>query len=97
MEIHEVVTEDGYILTLYRIPYGLSKSEEEERPAVLFVGGMTLDAGSFAINGRNGSLSFWLADRGYDVWLANYRGTTHSRRHVTFDPDVDKAQFWNYR
>lgn len=59
--------------------------------------GLMCDAGWFVTNGEGGSLGFWLADRGYDVWMANYRGTTHSRRHVTLDPDVDKAQYWDYR
>jgi predicted alpha/beta hydrolase len=32
---------------------------------------------------------------GYDVWLGNNRGTTHSRRHKRLDPDYDQ-QYWDF-
>lgn len=40
------------------------------------------------------SLGFVLAARGYDVFLANYRGGTYSRNHTSLSPD-DEA-FWRY-
>ncbi|GAY55172.1 hypothetical protein CUMW_162340 [Citrus unshiu] len=40
------------------------------------------------------SLAFLLADNGYDVWLANTRGTKYSRGHVSLSPD-DSA-FWDW-
>ena len=36
-EMHTVVTEDGYILTLYRIPGKFSDNLSEKKPAVLMV------------------------------------------------------------
>ncbi|XP_044019382.1 lipase 1-like [Aphidius gifuensis] len=42
----------------------------------------------------NRSLAKQLADEGYDVWLGNYRGTTHGRDHVTLSPNDKK--FWNF-
>ncbi|XP_075680513.1 lipase member K-like [Dermatophagoides pteronyssinus] len=32
------------------------------------------------------TLGFVLADRGYDVWLANYRGSIYSNNHIKFNP-----------
>ncbi|XP_066146456.1 lipase 3-like isoform X3 [Euwallacea fornicatus] len=44
--------------------------------------------------GPNVSLPLLLADSGYDIWLANMRGTGPSMRHKTLTP-ADSA-FWDY-
>lgn len=36
-----------------------------------------------------------LAEKGYDVWMGNSRGTRYSRDHVNLDPR--SAEFWDYR
>ncbi|KAH7692458.1 Triacylglycerol lipase protein [Dioscorea alata] len=91
-EEHEVTTKDGYILSIQRIPQGLSSSkiEGEKREPVLLMHGLLMDGAIWLINHPNESLGFILADKGYDVWIANTRGTWSSRRHTflsTSHPD----------
>ncbi|KAF2896922.1 hypothetical protein ILUMI_09252 [Ignelater luminosus] len=96
-ENHTVTTEDGYILELHRIPHGKGEvnCHNITGPPVLIVPGTHSTSADWVNMGKN-SLGFILADRGYDVWLANYRGTTWSRKHIRLDPDVHKKEFWDY-
>ncbi|XP_060801846.1 lipase 1-like [Amyelois transitella] len=84
---YDVTTEDGYILKLFRIPGDKTKP-------VLLMHGLLCSSNDFIIRG-NDSLAITLAHAGYDVWLSNYRGNMHSRRHHTRNPDTD-ASFWRF-
>ncbi|KAM0945441.1 putative triacylglycerol lipase [Dioscorea sansibarensis] len=79
----DVTTEDGYILSIQRIPQGHSSSriEGEKKEPVLLMHGLLMDGVTWLINHPNESLGFILADKGYDVWIANTRGTQSSRGH----------------
>ncbi|KAJ3656552.1 hypothetical protein Zmor_015623 [Zophobas morio] len=94
VQVHHVTTEDGYILTLQRIPHGRKSGPPQNGP-VLLVPGLLQSAWDFVHYGPNHSLPFLLTEKGYDVWLGNVRGTTWSRKHKTLDPDKDAA-YWNY-
>jgi pimeloyl-ACP methyl ester carboxylesterase len=95
-EEHKVITPDGYILGLYRIPHSHNSSvPSKSGPPVLLQHGL-LDSGTtWAINFPSQSLSYILADAGYDVWIGNMRGNRYSRAHVKYDPNHDE-EFWDF-
>lgn len=91
---HSVQTQEGYILELHRIPHGRLESTASPRPAVLVHHALLCSSFDWVVLGPDKSLGFLLADAGYDVWLANARGNTYSRKHVSLNPSDPK--FWEY-
>lgn len=57
--------------------------------------GLLCSAADWIVAGPDKALGYILADEGYDVWLGNARGTTHSRKHVKYNPDTDR-EFWMF-
>ncbi|CAF1055025.1 unnamed protein product [Rotaria sordida] len=92
-EEHKVITNDGYILGVFRIPHGRNSSSTG-RP-VLLQHGLLDAATTWVLNFPDQSLAFILADVGYDVWLGNIRGNRYSRAHVKYNPNHDEA-FWDF-
>ena len=98
-----MITEDGYILAVYRIP-GLQEQRNIddlpdntlEKPAVLFQHGILDSANAWVMHYTDVAPAFVAARAGYDVWLNNSRGNTYSRRHVSLDPELDKEEFWAF-
>ncbi|XP_061720262.1 lipase 1-like [Cydia pomonella] len=86
-EEHSVVTEDGYVLTLFHI-------SGKRKPPVLLLHGIHDTADTYILRGKS-SLAITLANTGYDVWAGNTRGNKYSRRHIKLNPDTDPT-FWDY-
>lgn len=90
----DVVTDDGYILKVFRIQKKGSQIRDG-LPVVFFQHGVLDCSDTFIINEEEKAPAFMLANQGYDVWFGNNRGNFHSRRHIKYDPDKDKA-FWDF-
>ncbi|XP_017784821.1 PREDICTED: lipase 3-like [Nicrophorus vespilloides] len=94
-EYKDIQTPDGYLLTLHRIPYGKNVSDKTVvRPPVFLMHGILCSSINFVFAGPNISISYQLADRGYDVWLGNSRSTSYSKKHILYD--VKSFEFWNF-
>lgn len=85
---HKVLTEDGYILSAFRI----YKQNPKGKP-VLMLHGFNGAAEFFLINVHTKSSAFKLVDAEYDVWLLNARGNFYTQNHVSLSPK-DK-EFWD--
>ncbi|CAF4863832.1 unnamed protein product [Pieris macdunnoughi] len=95
----DLITSDGYILQVNRIPRGRRDFFDfRRRPIVFLQHGLQSSANAFLGIDVDTSLAYNLADRGFDVWLGNSRGVENSRRHLFLDPDSDstKRQFWDF-
>ncbi|XP_015280095.1 PREDICTED: lipase member M-like [Gekko japonicus] len=94
-EEYEVLTDDGYYLIMNRIPHGRENSDNKgPKPAVLVLPGILTSSATWVTNMPNNSLGFVLADAGFDVWLANNRGSRWCRKHLRFS--LDQEEFWDF-
>ncbi|KAJ4452217.1 hypothetical protein ANN_03735 [Periplaneta americana] len=96
-ETHIVVTEDGYALTVHRIPHGRGKGNSTgcDKAAVVLVHGLFGSSAYWLFTGVDSALSYMLADRGYDVWMFNARGNLYSTKY-TPERDPRTKEFWDF-
>ncbi|MFS7972272.1 putative triacylglycerol lipase [Helianthus anomalus] len=86
-EAIRVVTNDGYVLLLERIP------RRDARKAVYLQHGVFDSSMGWVSNGVVGSPAFAAFDQGYDVFLGNFRGLV-SREHV--NKNISSREYWRY-
>ncbi|KAL9231714.1 hypothetical protein vseg_006905 [Gypsophila vaccaria] len=91
---HTVETKDGYLLALQRVSARDSDALKLRRRPVLLQHGLFMAGDAWFLNPEEQSLGFLLADRGFDVWVANVRGTRWSYGHVSL-LERSKA-FWDW-
>ena len=90
LEVHEVTTNDGYILSLWHlVPKTTTKK------VAYFQHGLTDTAWCFFQLGSK-SLPFLLMKEGFDVWLGNSRGNVFSAKHRSKDPTDPKSGFYDF-
>jgi pimeloyl-ACP methyl ester carboxylesterase len=65
-----------------------------QKPAVLMMAGLECDMNFWLANDPDVTPAFVLANAGYDVWLANNRGTRYGTAHVSLD--VKSEEFWSF-
>ncbi|KAK1269716.1 Triacylglycerol lipase 2 [Acorus gramineus] len=86
-EAIRVVTSDGYVLLLERIP------RKDSRKVVYLQHGILDTSMGWVSNGVVGSPAFAAFDQGYDVFLGNFRGLV-SREHT--DKNISSRRYWRY-
>ncbi|XP_055373861.1 lipase 3-like [Condylostylus longicornis] len=95
IEDHDITTKDGYIIRLNRISSNVTENEGKNKlPPVYLFHGLLENSEIWLVSGPGRALAYLLCDAGYDVWLGNARGTTHSRRHRYLKPN--QHEFWDF-
>ena len=101
-EEHKIITEDGYILTAWRIPCLLNESNLDlykTRQPVILQHGLIDSSYTWLLLDKNHSLVFLLVNNGFDVWLTNTRGNAVSFEHENpkeYDSSKIDSKYWNF-
>jgi pimeloyl-ACP methyl ester carboxylesterase len=90
-EAHEVVTDDGYILRVHRVPPVNGKTN---KPPIIMMHSAFSNSLYWLNTGPNISAGFYFPDHGYDVWLGNVRGSKYATKHKWLS--VESNEYWRF-
>ena len=93
-EEHSVFTDDGYRLHLFRINAKRRQNDTTPRRSVWLQHGLLHSSDTWIMNQEKKALGFFLANRGFDVWLGNNRGNKYGREHESLS--VKSSSFWDF-
>ena len=99
-EEHVVLTKDGYLLGLHRLPAKKGEVREHPggstgKPVVYLHHGLLMNSEVWVcLTSPERSLAFTLVELGFDVWLGNNRGNKYSKKSIHHNPN--SAKFWDY-
>lgn len=99
-EEHVVLTKDGYLLGLHRLPARRGQRKRSPgtstgKPVVYLHHGLLMNSEVWVcLTNTERCLPFVLAEQGFDVWMGNNRGNKYSKKSVHHDPN--SVKFWNY-
>ena len=96
VESHTIETDDGYELEFFRIQEKNTEiTNNGNKPVVLLWHGLLDSADAFVINEEHLAPGFVLANKGFDVWLANSRGNKYSLGHVSLNSSKS-VDYWDF-
>ena len=98
-EAFDVETEDGYILTTFHVTGSTETGKfSPDKGTLLIQHGNLQDAASWIDCYSSGKpMPLILADRGYDVWMGNNRGTEYSLGSSKgLDPSMQEFWAWSW-
>ena len=95
------MTEDGYILTAWRIPGKIKESKilkKSRKPIVLQHGLLDTSYTWIMLQNTTESLPIIMAEKGFDVWMTNSRGNLFSIEHTNPEYDSNKfySKYWDF-
>ncbi|XP_033228112.1 lipase member K-like [Belonocnema kinseyi] len=96
-EEYDLKTQDGYFLQIHRIPGGNGEKINQiqgKKPIAYIAHALFQSSINWVCSGRNVSLAYLLADKGFDVWLGNNRGNIFAQKHETYL--TTSPRFWNF-
>jgi len=94
VETHKITTEDGYILTFFRIQAKNQTEMKTGLPVIYLQHGLMDSADAWVVNDEDNAPGLLLANQGYDVWLGNVRGNKYSLEHTNLTRH--ELAFWQF-